>query len=436
MELALLWGKMPGMTDTQQKPATQNACLKICLVAPFGLKTKGTAAARVIPIAEALVKQGHRVRVVVPPWDDPAGSPDLWLKKNRLEKVNGVEVVFVPVKPGPPPLALPVRLVRAALDFKPDIIHVFKPKAFSGLAALLLSLARRPFVLDSDDWEGPGGYNDLLPYSFLQKKLFAWQERDLPKRAAAVTVASRTLQAQVWGFGVNPARVLYLPNGISPEKYANWTGPQVEQAVCQQRAKLSLSEDNLVLLAYTRFVEFKMDRLLQIFRLVLEALPADKAKKTRLLVVGGGFRGEEIRFGQLAQAAGLADKIIQTGVVPLAELPALLGCGDIALYPFEDNLINRARCSAKFLDLLMAGRPVITEAVGELPQYLQNGQGGWLIPPGDNAAMAQRVVQLAAMLRQERQTFGRLGALRLEAEYTWDKLVAPLEQLYRDLCQA
>jgi glycosyltransferase involved in cell wall biosynthesis len=421
------------MTTTRPKPTAQKASLKICLLAPFGLKTKGTTAARVLPIAESLVRQGHRVRVIVPPWDDPAGSPGLLLKKNRLEKLNGVEVLFVPVRPGPQSLMLPVRLTQAALAYRPDIIHVFKPKAFSGLAALLLALARRPFVLDTDDWEGPGGYNDLIPYSLLQKKLFAWQERDLPQKAAALTVASRTLQTQVWGLGVDPARVLYLPNGISPGKYATWTGPHFEQAALQQRAKLGLSEDNLVLLAYTRFVEFKMERLLQIFRLVLGALPPDKAAKTRLLVVGGGFRGEETRFGQLAQACELADKIIQTGTVQPEELPALLGSGDIALYPFDDNLINRSRCSAKFLDLLMAGRPVISEADGEMPHYHQNGQGGWLIQPGDNAAFAQAAVQLAALPRPAREDFGRLGALRLEAEYTWDKRVGPLEQLYRKL---
>ena len=422
------------MTIVQPKPATQKTSLKICLVAPFGLKTKGTTAARVLPIAEALVKRGHWVRVIVPPWDDSAGSPDLLLRENRLETANGVELVFVPVRPGPQPLRLPVRLALAALAFKPDIIHIFKPKAFSGLSALLLSVAHHPFVLDSDDWEGPGGYNDLLPYSFLQKRLFAWQERDLPCRAAAVTVASRTLQTQVWGFGVNPARVLYLPNGVSPEKYAGWNGLAVQQAARQQRAKLGLSEENLVLLAYTRFVEFKMDRLLDIFRLALETLPAGKADQTKLLVVGGGFRGEETRFLELAQAQGLAGKIVQTGTVQLEELPALLDCGDIALYPFDDNLINRSRCSAKFLDLLMAGRPVVSEAVGELPNYMQNGQGGWLVPPGDNAAFVQAVTQLAGLSRQERQEFGRLSVARLEAEYTWNKLVEPLEQLYRDLC--
>lgn len=418
------------MTSAQSKKSPAKASLKICLVAPFGLKTKGTTVARVLPIADALVRRGHRVRVVVPPWDDPANSPDRRLTRDRLETVNGVERLFVPVQPGPQPLRLPLRLARAALTYRPDVIHVFKPKAFGGLAALLLSLRHHPFVLDTDDWEGPGGYNDLLPYSWPQKRLFAWQERDLTRRAAAVTIASRTLQTQAWGFGVNPARTLYLPNGVAPERYAGWRELQDVQG---QREKLGLAEENLVLLAYTRFVEFKMERLLEVFRLTIEKLPPEKAAQTRLLVVGGGFHDEDTRFRQLAQAQGLTEKIVLTGTIPPGELPAVLGCGDIALYPFDDNLINRARCSAKFVDLLMAGLPVVTEAVGELPNYLQNGHGGWLVRPGDNAAFAEKVVRLVGLSAEERKEFGRTSAARLETEYTWDKLVEPLENLYHQI---
>lgn len=407
--------------------------LKIAMIAPFGLKAKGTTLARVLPIAEALTERGHRVRVVVPPWDDPAGSPDLLLTKPRTELINGVEVVFVPVRPGPQPLTIPARLVRETLAFQPDIIHIFKPKAYSGLAALLLVLRRIPFVLDTDDWEGRGGYNDINPYSPLQKRLFNWQEGDLPRRAVAMTVASRTLEAQVWGFGVAPEKVVYLPNGVSPPKYAEWDSSNVAQTAREQRRKLGISDDAFVLLAYTRFVEFKPERLLEIVRLGLDRLPPEKAEKVRLLVVGGGFAGEEKRLREMARPYGLADRLITTGAVSPTDLPALLGCGNIALYPFDDNLINRARCSAKFLDLLMAQRPVVTEAVGELREYLREGQGGFIVSPGDKMAFVERVVQLIEMGEEERTALGHMGAQRLQAHYTWVQLTAPLEELYLKL---
>ncbi|HEX2916431.1 MAG TPA: glycosyltransferase family 4 protein [Chloroflexia bacterium] len=400
------------------------------MVAPFGLKTKGTVSARVLPIAEALAARGHKVRIIIPPWDDPAGSADLALKKPRLESHNGVELLYVPVKTKPQALTIPVRMVWEVLKYRPEIVHVFKPKAYSGLAALLLSLLRRPFVLDTDDWEGSGGYNDVSPYSRPQKWLFAWQERDLPRRAAGESVASRTLQTQAWGFGVAPERVLYLPNGIAPARYASWYRPEVAYAARLKRQELGVPEDGLVLLAYTRFVEFKPERLLELAEDSLAKMSPELAAKTRLLVVGGGFYGEEKGFRELAAQYSLDDRLILTGTVPPEELPALLACGDIALYPFDDNLINRARCSAKFLDLLMAGLPVVTEAVGELREYLQDSQGGYLVPLGDREAFSAAVARLTGLSAEERAALGAKGALRLQEKYRWELLVEGLEDFY------
>lgn len=404
--------------------------MKICYIAPFGLITKGTTAARLLPIADQMAARGHAVRVVVPPWDDPASSPDLSLNRARLEKRGQLELFYVPVKYRPQPLTIPARLAQAAREFEPDIIHVFKPKAFSGLAALLLSKLHRPFILDTDDWEGRGGYNDVSPYSWPQKTLFNWQESDLPRRAVGVTVASRTLQTQAWSLGVKPENILYLPNGIAPEKFAQWHTPEVERQVQEYRAKFGFTAENLVLLAYTRFVEFQPARLLDILEQVLKLLPAAKAEKVKLLIVGGGFYNEEKDFLALAETRGLAKYITLTGRVTPAEVPALLQCGDVALYPFDDNLINRARSSAKFLDLIMAQRPLVTEAVGELREYLAEGPGAKLVKPGDSGAFAQAVADFA--VSPPDATARANAAHRLQAEFSWAQLTAPLEDFYKN----
>jgi len=406
--------------------------LKIAFLAPFGLKTKGTAGARIVPLALALAERGHRVRLIVPPWDDPPGSPDLLLSKPKLEKQgNGnLDILTLPLHPKPLLLSLPGRMAWAANQFQPDIIHIFKPKAYSGLAALLLPLAHQSFVLDTDDWEGPGGWNDRNPYSKWQKRIFAWQERDLPRRAIGVTVASRTLQSQVWGFGVAPEKVCYLPNGVSNQKYADWRGPQAEQAAADWRIRLGL-QAKTVLLVYTRFAEFKPERLLGLLQAILQKLPAEEAARVRLLVVGGGFFGEEQHLKEMAAPYGLGDKIVVTGQADWKDLPGLLGLADLALYPFDDDLINRARCSVKFLELMLAERPIVAEAVGELGEYLRDGIGGYLVPPGDESAFAQAVINLLQMDETARREIGRQGAARLWQEYDWKKLAARVELFYR-----
>lgn len=402
------------------------------MLAPFGLKTKGTVSARILPIATALAERGHQIQLVVPPWDDPSGSPTLATKRAFLEKINKVEILTLPLWPKPLVASLPWRMVQAAQSFRPDVIHVFKPKAYSGLSALTLSLLRQPFVLDTDDWEGAGGYNDVNPYSPLQKRLFSWQEQDLPKRAKAVTVASHTLQSLVWSRGVKREQVVYLPNGIARQKYMGWSGTQIEAVAQSKRASLGLN-DKTVLLAYTRFAEFKPTRLLEIFQNVLTHLPPEQAAQVCLLVVGGGFFQEEKMFKRQAAEFGLADKIIVTGKVGWLELPGLLRCGDIAVYPFDDTLINRARCSAKLLELLVAERAVVTEAVGENQEYVKDGSGGRVVEPGNNVAFAEAVVELIAAGPLARATLGKNAGQRVWREYEWNCLVKPLEKLYMQL---
>jgi len=252
----------------------------------------------------------------------------------------------------------------------------------------------------------------------------------LPRRASAVTVASRTLQTQVWGCGVKPAQVFYLPNGVSRSKYANWSGPVAEVAAQSWRQKLGL-QDKLVLLVYTRFAEFQPERLLKIVKRTLELLPEDLAAKARLLVVGGGFFGEEKKLKQLAAPYGLADKIITTGQATWEDLPGLLRCGDVALYPFDDNLINRARCSLKFVELLVAERPVITEAVGQQSDYLREGEGGFLIPPGDEEIFAYAAARLLQLDPATRHALGKQGASRIWAEFDWSRLAGIAEAAYK-----
>ncbi|HYN90000.1 MAG TPA: glycosyltransferase, partial [Ardenticatenaceae bacterium] len=168
--------------------------MKIVFVAPFGLRPKGTVSVRALPLGQALVERGHRVTLVVPPWDDRAAAGESFER-------GGVRVVNLPV-PRDARLdvpALTARLLRATLAERPAVVHCFKPKGYSGLLALAwrwlrrARVARAPLVMDTDDWEGAGGWNELAPYPGWQKRFFAWQERTGLAGGNAVTVASRAL---------------------------------------------------------------------------------------------------------------------------------------------------------------------------------------------------------------------------------------------------
>ncbi len=380
--------------------------LHIVMLAPFGIRPKGTLLARMLPLAQALTQRGHRLQIIAPPIHNPEDA-------GRRDSYGGVEVLHTERPPLPAPLNTlhqVAALMRPALHSNPDVLHLFKPKGYSGLAALLAHTLRPvlPLVVDTDDWEGRGGWNDVLPYPPAAKALFNWQECDLPRRAQAVTVASRTLQTQVWGAGVPPSRVVYLPNGINL--------PAATRPAAAHPAASTM-------LLYTRFWECDV-------RDIVSMLAGVHARRpdARLLVVGRGEQQQERHMLRLAQRAGLAHAIDYRGWVEPARLPGVLAEADIALVPLDDTLINRARCSAKLLELMAAGLPLVVAQVGQSGEYIRDGESGLLVPPGQPAALAQAALRLLndSGLRQ-RLSAGAQAAL---APFSWAALAPHAEHAY------
>ncbi|HEX5504662.1 MAG TPA: glycosyltransferase family 4 protein [Thermomicrobiales bacterium] len=385
----------------------------IVMVGPFALAPKATMRARALPLAETLVARGHRVTVLLPPWDDRARSGRRWCER-------GVEVRNIVLPKRLDTAGIVYRLRAAIAAAQPDVVHVFKPKGHGALAALT-SPGHATLVVDSDDWEGPGGWNDVGGYSPAQRLLFAWQERDLPRRAGAVTVASRTLEERQWGFGLAPARVHYVPNGVTAWRHGDWCARA--EGVPELRRALGLGAAPVVLL-YTRFVEFAPARAARIFSEVRREIP-----DARLLVIGAGFLGEERALLAELRAAGLADAATHLPWVEPAELPAHLALGDVAILPYDDTPVNRAKCSVKTLDLMVSGRAVVADAVGQNRDYVEPGASGVLTPPECPEAFAPAVV---ALLRdgERRRCLGAAARARAWREFDWARLVARVEAAY------
>lgn len=390
--------------------------MRIVLIAPFATHPKGTTRARVVPLASALAARGHRVTVLIPPWDNPEEA-------GRTEARGALTIRWLDL----PRLAhtprLSWQLARAALRERPEVIHVFKPKAHSGLALFWLWLGASPVprVLDSDDWEGRGGWNAVNPYTPAQKAFFQWQEAFLPRRCArAVTVASRTLETQMWGLGRPPGQVLYLPNGAARARYEGWAGADPIPV----RTRLGLGGRPSVLL-YTRFAEFAVARVAEVMARVV-----GQVREAQLLVVGRGFFQEEAALRREMAARGLEDHLADAGWIEEGDLPAHLAAGDVAFFPLDDRLINRAKCSAKLIELMVAGRPIVADAVGENREMIEHRVSGLLTPPGDTATQAAAIV---ALLRNPpvRYALGEAAQRRVWQEYDWDRLAGQAEAAYQ-----
>jgi len=400
--------------------------MQIVFVGPFGLQPKGTMSGRALPMARALVARGHAVTVLIPPWDDPDRAGQAW--EDRGEQV--VNVDLPPAGPARLPLLFHIlltrTLVRQALARQPEVIHFFKPKAYAGLAHLALRWLRRGrgsvrrLVVDSDDWEQ--AWNELLPYSALQKRFFSWQERWGLSHADTITVASRALESLVVSqLGVDPARVFYVPNGVGPELEPS-SGQASEGALLLPLTTAALWP---TILLFSRFAEFRLDRIVTLVRLVAAQMP-----QARWLIVGRGFRGEEATLRARLAQAGLARYAeFVSDWIPPDRIPALLDLADVAVYPYDDTLLNRTKCSVKLINFLAAGLPVVADAVGQNREYVQDGVSGVLTPTEDDEAFARAVVRLLQE-PETRQRLGRAARHRIREDYAWSRLVQTVEEAY------
>ncbi len=386
--------------------------MNVVMIGPFGLAPKQTMRMRALPLARALVRRGHRVTMLLPPWSNPQDAGTTLMD-------DGVQIINLKLPPRIPvlfQLLLTFALLRRALALRPDVIHCFKPKAYAGGVAWCvwqlkrLRIVRSRLVVDSDDWEGAGGWNDVERYALVLKRFFAWQERWGLHHADALTLASRALQTIAWSLGVERARVHYVPNGISS---VNTVG------ACLERPS-----DPPTLLLYTRFFEFSLERLARLFARIAEQQPTLK-----FVIVGQGFYGEEKTFVRLLQTTCASERVTWLGWLPPNDLPDVFAHATVAIFPFDDTLLNRTKCAVKLTDLLSAGVPVVAEAVGQNIEYIVHGESGLLVRSGDEAAFVAAIAQLLddAALR-ERLSVG--ARQRMGEQFNWDQLVTEVEAAY------
>lgn len=379
------------------------------MVGPFGFHPKKTMHSRALSLARELVALGHEVAMFMPPWHTPDEADRRWQE-------DGVSVRYVPLGGGV--LGITARLLREMLAWQPDVVHCFKPKAYSGLVAWWLwhfHRRRIRLVVDTDDWEGWGGWNDLDPYSPLQKRFFAWQEQWGMRHCHVLTVASRALQSIAWSMGIARGRVVYLPNGSGIEKQKT-----------ENRKQKTGNGGEATILLYSRLFEFDTGRLVAILAGVKTAV-----SHLKTLSVGVGLHDDDATtFRQQLADVGLLDSLIDVGWVETEELPQVLTRADVGIYLMDDTLLNRTKCPVKLADMAALGIPVVGEDVGQVSEYVVNGRSGFLYPTGDIDGITAGLIQLLtnALLREQ---FAQEAITHMATNFAWAHQALQLEHAYQ-----
>lgn len=162
------------------------------------------------------------------------------------------------------------------------------------------------------------------------------------------------------------------------------------------------------------------------------ALLRGRGLDARLYVAGGNSpqpnssaTPEIGRLQALAASLGIDQRVHFIGRRGRAELSLCYGAADVFVTtpwyePFGITPVEAMAC----------GLPVVGSAVGGIRSTVEHGRTGYLVPPEDPPALAQRLERLCldAPLRRR---MGRAGRARVHGLYTWQSVAAQLVAVYR-----
>ena len=167
-----------------------------------------------------------------------------------------------------------------------------------------------------------------------------------------------------------------------------------------------------LVVAVGRFVEKKG------FHLLLEALAQLHAVQNfRLVMIGQGEDGERLKA--LAHELGIADRTEFPGALVQSEVRDWMARASVVAAPClygADG--NQDALPTVLLEAAALGTPAVTTSVGGIPEIIGEDEGGWLIAPGDTAALA---TALATALDHPEEARKRGLAGRRRAERMFDQ---------------
>lgn len=263
-----------------------------------------------------------------------------------------------------------------------DLVMGTTPPLFQALSAWAVARwRRRPFLLEVRDlWPQFAVDMGLLTQPLLIA-LARRVESFLYENADHILVNSPAYCDYLLGRGVSPTKVTLIPNGVDTRMF----DPTDRGERWRQRWGLG---DRFVV-TYAGALGPAND----IPALLRAAARLRERPDIHFLLVGDGK--ERSRLEAQAAAAELRN-VTFTGAVPKEHMPTVLAASDACVAILRDIPSFRMTYPNKVFDYMAAGRPIVLAIDGVIRQVIETAGAGIFVPPGDDAALAAAVLQLAA----------------------------------------
>ena len=315
---------------------------------------------------------------------------------------SGVQVYTLGIRRSTPGLKTVVKLVAIVRQWKPDVLVGFM---FHGIMAarLLGRVFRRPVVVSS----------------IRNEKDRPWRERLLriTDGLSGATLANSRLVARtlVRRSVVTRKRIRVVPNAlVSP------AGRQTANERFVLRSAMSLQDGDFLWLAAGRLEPQKdYDLLLNAFAAV-----ANDRGDAQLRIAGEGPLASEL--ATLINGLGLSGRAQLLG--RRRDISAVMDAADaLVLSSAWEGLPNVV------MEAMAAGKPVVATMVGGVPELVQDGVSGFLVPAGKSDPLAGAMRRMMELSVEGRSSLGHAGREHIRSHFDADAVVDQWESLFLGL---
>ena len=236
---------------------------------------------------------------------------------------------------------------------------------------------------------------------FIEKFLSRWSEKIICCSKAVSDFAAEFL-------GISPEKIKVIYNGVEPIGESSG-----------KKAEFGISEDAPVVGCIASLFPHKGHKfLLEAVKEVLRWNP-----KVKFILVGDGPLKNELE--EFAREKGIEKNVIFTGV--RKDVSDILSAMDVVVLPSS----GREGLGIALIEAMAMKKPVIGTVIGGIPEVIEHGKNGLLVPPANPAALAAAIVSVLAD-KAKAKKMGEDGFEIFSRKFTARKMVSEIEKLYSE----
>ncbi|MBW1698258.1 MAG: glycosyltransferase [Deltaproteobacteria bacterium] len=297
------------------------------------------------------------------------------------------------------------RMISCIYNIKPKIIHAFLPLVTS-MGACFGRLLKVPVVITSR--RALATHQDRHP----SLKML---DRIANRASHWITVNSLAIKKDIIERNhVDPSKLILIYNGVDVLLY--------DSALSERNAirrGFDLHPARKVVICVANLIHYKgHSDLLQAASLVVEREPDS------IFLIVGEDRGIQKNLEQQISSLGLHRHVRLLGC--RLDIPRLLAASDVSVVPSHEEGFSNF-----ILESMAAGLPVVATNVGGNPEAIISGKTGWLVPPRNPTALANKIVDLLQDPNKAKQ-WGAKGKKRVQELFPLEKMVQGYLKLYKE----